>query len=98
MIQTNDVYSLTDFKRNTHEHVERLKQTGRPAILTVNGRSEIVVQDAAAYQRLLDQLDLAESNAAIAESLEQAKRGEGQNAFEAIEEIRRELKLPPAGS
>ena len=98
MIQTNDIHSLTDFKRNTVEHVERLKQTGRPSVLTVNGKAEIVVQDAAAYQKLLDLVDLAQSNAAVAEALEQANRGEGGNAGEAIAEVRRELDLPPAGS
>jgi hypothetical protein len=30
-----------------------MKESGNPLVLTVNGKAEVVVQDAAAYQRLL---------------------------------------------
>ena len=61
MIQlTEDIHSLTDFKRQTKEHIDRLKCTGRPEVLTVNGKAELVVQDARAYQKLLDALKQAE--------------------------------------
>ena len=49
---SRDIQSLTDFKKNTPEFVEQLKQTGEPIILTINGKAEIVVQGAAAYQKL----------------------------------------------
>ena len=51
---SEDIHSMTDFKRRTTDFVARLKETGRPMVLTTNGRAEVVVQDAAAYQRLLD--------------------------------------------
>jgi hypothetical protein len=57
MIKPEDIHSLTDFQRNTREHVERLRQTGRPEILTVNGEAQLVVQHAAAYQRMLEELE-----------------------------------------
>ena len=63
MIKPEDITSLTDFQRNTREHVERLKQTGRPEILTVNGQAQLVVQHAAAYQRLLDELERSRGTA-----------------------------------
>ena len=50
MAQLTDIASLTDFKRNTSEAIRRLKTTGQPRILTVNGRAEVVVQDVASYQ------------------------------------------------
>ena len=53
MVHLEDIHSLTDFQRNTKEHIQRLKETGRPEVLTVNGKAEIVVQDAASYQKLL---------------------------------------------
>lgn len=34
-----------------------MRESGRPVALTINGKTEVVVQDAASYQRLLDQLD-----------------------------------------
>jgi prevent-host-death family protein len=56
----NDIQSLSTFKRDTAKMAARLKQTGKPIVLTVNGKAEIVVQDAAAYQRLIELAALAE--------------------------------------
>ncbi len=52
-----DIHALTDFKRQTPEFLARLKASGRPIVLTVNGRPELVVQDVAAYQALLDEVE-----------------------------------------
>ena len=56
-----DIHPLSDFKRKTGELIEQLKDTGRPVVLTLNGRPEVVVQNAAAYQTLLDRLRECES-------------------------------------
>lgn len=45
--------SLTNFKRQTAEYLKRLQESGEAVVLTVNGKAQVVVQDAAAYQRLL---------------------------------------------
>lgn len=95
MIRFDDIHSLTDFKRKTIEYMKQLKKSGRPAVLTVNGKAELVVQDAASYQRLLDLVDLAESNAAIRESFAQYERGEWSDAREVIEKMRDQLKKSP---
>lgn len=57
----NDIRSLSDFKRNTSELLERLKKTGNPLVLTINGKAELVVQDAKAYEDLLDRVQTIES-------------------------------------
>jgi prevent-host-death family protein len=57
MIRLDDIFSLSDFQRRTKEHVRRLRATGRPTVLTVNGRPELVVHDAASYQEILDALE-----------------------------------------
>ena len=59
MIRIQDILSLTEFHRHTKMHMERLQTTGRPEILTVNGKAKLVVQDAAAYQELLERVALA---------------------------------------
>lgn len=51
-----DIHALTDFKRQTPGFLSRLRATGRPVVLTVNGRPECVIQDVTAYQALLDKL------------------------------------------
>ena len=51
---TRDIQPMTTFRNHSADIMQRLKATGRPVVLTVNGKAAAVVQDAAAYQRLLD--------------------------------------------
>lgn len=55
-----DVQSLSHFKRYTAQMVRQMKETGNPVLLTIDGKAEVVVQDAAAYQRLLAVAERAE--------------------------------------
>jgi PHD/YefM family antitoxin component YafN of YafNO toxin-antitoxin module len=52
-----NIHSLSDFQRNAKDHIRKLKRSGKPAVLTVNGEAEVVVQSAEAYQKLLDDPD-----------------------------------------
>lgn len=75
MHQTQDVYSLTDFKQNAKEHLDRLRATGRPEILTVNGKAEAVVMTPETYDRLVE-VAFTDAKAKIAIGLKQARAGE----------------------
>lgn len=77
MIDLREVRSVTEFQRNLKDYVGRLKKKKAPLVLTVNGRAELVVQDAESYQALLDRLEDAETMAAVREGMEQIKRGQG---------------------
>lgn len=94
MIHVRNIYSLTDFQRNTKEHLKRLKETGFPEVLTINGKAEIVVQDAESYQRLLDRVDRAEAIEGIRRGLESMKRGEGRPAEDVFEDLRKKYEIP----
>lgn len=74
MHHAQDTYSLTDFKQNAQRHLERLRRTGRPEILTVNGKAEAVVMTPEAYDRLTDAA-MEEARAKIAVGLRQARAG-----------------------
>jgi PHD/YefM family antitoxin component YafN of YafNO toxin-antitoxin module len=97
MFRTTEIHSLTEFQRGTRGHIERLRETGRPSVLTVNGRAEVVVQDAAAYQALIDRLDRAEAIAGIHRGLVGMRRGEGVPAHEGLETLRSELGIGVRG-
>jgi PHD/YefM family antitoxin component YafN of YafNO toxin-antitoxin module len=56
MIDIREIHSLTDFLRNHKAHLARLRETRAPAVLTVNGKAEVVVQDAESYRLMLDRL------------------------------------------
>ena len=72
---SRDIHSLSSFKRNTLEFIEQMKQTGEPVVLTVNGKAELVVQDAESYQKLLDALERLEAIAGIKQGLEDVEAG-----------------------
>lgn len=94
MINLRNIRSLSDFQRNAKEHIKRLKKTGKPEVLTVNGQAELVVQDAASYQKLLDMLDRLDAIDAIAEGLRQADRGEGIPLEEFDAKMRKKYGIP----
>ena len=79
--------SLSEFQRNTRDHIAKLKATGNPAVLTVNGQAEVVVQSAEAYQKLMDDQALLEELRSVGRGLEQAKRGEGRPMREFLESL-----------
>ena len=89
MIDLREVRSVTEFQRNLKEYVRQLKERKTPMVLTVNGRAEVVVQDAEGYQALLDRLERAETVAAIRQGMEQFKRGEGIPLKKAEQRLRR---------
>ena len=88
MIALEDIRSLTDFQRNTKSHLRRLKSTGRPEVLTVNGRAELIVQDAAAFEDMLDAIR------GIQRGLDAMKEGTGKPFRQAFDEIRAKYKIP----
>lgn len=93
MIRASEIHSLTDFQRNARDHIRHLQQTGEPAVLTVNGKAEVVVQNASAYQELLDRLDRAEAIVGINRGLVSMRRGESLPAEQALEELRAQLGI-----
>jgi len=85
-----DIRSLTDFKRHTTELTKHLKQSGRPVVLTVNGKAEFVIQDAASYQALAEEAERAITIAGIQRGLDEIKRGEGRPFSEFFKEFEAE--------
>ena len=84
---TRDIQSLSTFKRDTAKIVRQLKKTGQPVVLTVNGKAELVVQDAESYQKLLEAHDRMEAVEGIRHGLESMKRNAGKPSAEFFREL-----------
>ena len=91
---TRDIQPLTYFRRKSAEAVKRLKATRRPMLLTINGKAEVVVQDARSYQRLLDIAAQADAAEGIRQGLEDVARRRTRPASDVFDELRREYGLP----
>ncbi len=79
---TKDIQSLTTFRRQSSDFMKQLKKTKRPVVLTVNGKAAAVVQDVAAYQRLLDLAASADVEEAIRQGLDDVAHGRTRPAKE----------------
>ena len=91
---TRDIQPLTYFRRKSAEAVKHLKATRRPMLLTINGKAEVVVQDARSYQRLLDIAAEADASEGIRQGLEDIAARRTRPASQVFDEIRRESGLP----
>jgi prevent-host-death family protein len=90
---SQDIRSLTDFKRHTTELTKHIKQSGRPVVLTVNGKAEFVIQDAASYQALAEEAERAITIAGIQRGLDEIARGDSQPYREFFKEFAAEMGI-----
>ena len=84
---TKDIQSLTTFRRRSGDFMKQLRKSKRPVVLTVKGKAAAVVQDAEAYQRLLDIAAGAEAGEGIRQGLENVKEGKVRSAREFFDEF-----------
>jgi prevent-host-death family protein len=102
-IDLRNIHSLTDFKRNANAYVEQLQATQLPLVLTVNGKAAVVVQEAGAFQSLIDRIaametelqsfKLAQLRQDLGVGIEQLDRGQStactqDNLHQLFDEIR----------
>ncbi|MBI3208011.1 MAG: type II toxin-antitoxin system Phd/YefM family antitoxin [Candidatus Solibacter usitatus] len=93
-IHMSDIHSLSDFKRNSSAFLDRMRGTGHPVVLTINGKAELVVQDAASYQKLLNRVDELETLEGIKLGLADVEAGRVTPLREFEKEFREQRGLP----
>ncbi len=81
---TRDIKSVTDLKKKTKEIFRQIHQTGRPVIITVNGKPDAVLIDAGVFEKKLKALNLG-TILSVAES--DIKSGRVRSADEFLEEF-----------
>jgi prevent-host-death family protein len=91
---TKDIQSLTTFRRRSGDFMKQLKKNKRPVVLTVKGKAAAIVQDAEAYQRLLDIAAYADAEEGLRQGLEDAKQGKVRPARQFFEDFEAANGLP----
>lgn len=91
---TKDIQSLTTFRRRSGEFLKQLKKSKRPVVLTVKGKAAAIVQDAEAYQRLLDVAAQADAAEGIHQGLEDVREGRVRLAREFFDEFEARHGIP----
>ena len=91
MSPSEDIRSVTDLKRHTLEILDHLHASGRPVILTVNGRADSVLLDVRVYEKVLQAANLAKL---IAPAEQDVESGRTRPAGDFIKEFKRAPKIP----
>ena len=91
MFPLKNIHPLSDFVRNAKARLAKMKKTGEPAILTVNGAAEAVVLSADAYEKLVEEMENQKTNAIAANVLLEMFHS-GQIT---AEELKAQLKTNP---
>jgi len=89
-----DIQPMTFFRNHSAAVLQHLKATRRPVVLTVNGRAAAVVQDAEAYQQLLDLAAQANAAEGIRQGQEDLASGRTRSARSVFDELRGEYGIP----
>ena len=84
---------LSDFEQNPKEHFGRVREGKFPLVLTDNGKADLVVQDAAGYQQLMERLDRAETMEALRAGLKDITEGRTIPAEDVFNELRAKYDL-----
>ena len=93
MINLKDIHSLSDFQRNTKDFVQQIAAQKSPVVLTVNGKAKLVVQNADAYQELLDKVDRLETIEGIKRGFADVEAGRTRPLAEFDAEMRAKYGL-----
>jgi len=57
---TEDIKSASDLKKHMREIFDQLHRTGRPVVVTVNGKPDVVLLDASVFEKKLKALNLSQ--------------------------------------
>ncbi|MGB0188796.1 MAG: type II toxin-antitoxin system Phd/YefM family antitoxin [Aequoribacter sp.] len=74
MFSSNNIHTITEFSRNTAEHLKRLAASKQPELYTHNGKPSVVIQDAESYERMAELADYADSLLKIRQALSEQGR------------------------
>lgn len=90
MVKISAIKPLSDFVRNTKAHIHRIRSTGEPEVLTVNGEAAVVIQDASAYEEVAALAEQARQDARLLAALAHFRAGgKGKPADEVFAQLKR---------
>lgn len=87
---TDDIKTITDLKRNTNQIFRQVHETGRPVVLTVNGKAEAVLLGTKEFEKMSNALAVLKL---LVPSENDIKEGWIKEADTFFEEFRRDKKI-----
>lgn len=89
-----DIRPLTEFKRDSNALLKHMAKSGRPLVLTRNGKAAMVALDPSTYRQLAQAMERAQTDAALRRGIADMKAGRTRPATEFFAELRAKHGLP----
>jgi prevent-host-death family protein len=87
---TEDIKSVSDLKKKTNEIFKQMHCTGRPIIVTVNGKPDAVLLDVEVFEKKLKALNIA---VLLNEAETEVKAGRIRPARDFLKELKHSAKI-----
>lgn len=78
---TEDIRSVTELKRDTNAILKHLHTTGRPVVLTINGKAKAVIMDAGEYEKTARAMNLLKLLIPAEEDIREGRYAEAAEFF-----------------
>ncbi len=88
-IHIQDIHPLTEFHRNAKAHLSRVNKTGRPEVLTVNGKAEAVLLGKRSYEQMVAAMEELETFKSIRLGLSDLEAGRTVDAARVHQQLRK---------
>jgi len=86
-MKSQDITSVTEHRQHLRDHINQVKETGRPMFVTSGGTAEAVVLSPQAYDALIEEVELARSVISLDESMQDVKAGRTRPMRDALKEM-----------
>lgn len=86
-----DIKTVSELKKNVRDILQQIRETGRPVVITVNGKPDAVLVDVATFERKLKALNLANL---LAQGEEDIRLGRTRPARTFLQDFQIAKKIP----
>ncbi|GAB6269933.1 hypothetical protein DS62_11320 [Smithella sp. SC_K08D17] len=87
---SEDIKTVSDLKKKTNEIFKQLHHTGRPIVVTVNGKPDAILMDVNVFEKKMKALNLG---LLLAQAEKDVKDGRTKDARIFLKEIKKSAKI-----
>ena len=87
---SEDIKTVSDLKKKTNEIFKQMHSTGRPIVVTVNGKPDAILMDVNVFEKKIKALNLG---LLLAPAEKDVKEGRTKDARTFLKEIKKSAKI-----
>lgn len=87
---SEDIKTVSDLKKNTNEIFKHMHDSGRPVVVTVNGKPDAILMDVDVFEKKLKALNLG---LLLAPAEKDVKKGRTKDARTFLKELKKSAKI-----